>query len=214
MNLLAAVMSLLPGIPADLPFTQWFSSRGVKVEIARLPDGPPWIRGVAELPVTADRVLTVLVDFRHYEEIFRPALKSARVLAIGKDSARLHMVWPYPFPYRNRDAVVAYRGEKREGEAFLLSWKDDPQTGDPKEGIRIGRVAGETRVEPLGPERCRVTYTYVGDLGGKFPAWAQEKAWREEPVQYFRALRRALKLPDSSESHPSGPGLDAGFATV
>jgi hypothetical protein len=41
-----------------------------------------------------------------------------------------------------------------------------------------------------------VTFTYFGDLGGKFPAWAKEKAWREEPVQYFRAIRRRLGLPD------------------
>jgi hypothetical protein len=58
------------------------------------------------------------------------------------------------------------------------------------------RVLGETRVEPLGPSRCRVTYTYLGDLGGKFPAWAQEKAWKEEPVQYMRAIRRRLEIPD------------------
>jgi hypothetical protein len=41
-----------------------------------------------------------------------------------------------------------------------------------------------------------MTYTYLGDLGGKFPVWAQEKAWREESVQYFRAIRRKLGLPE------------------
>jgi hypothetical protein len=41
-----------------------------------------------------------------------------------------------------------------------------------------------------------VTYAYFGDLGGNFPSSVQDKAWREEPVQYIRALRRALKLPD------------------
>jgi hypothetical protein len=63
-------------------------------------------------------------------------------------------------------------------------------------GARIERVAGETRVEAAGDSACRVTYTYLGDLGGKFPKSAEEKAWREEPVQYVRALRRAVGLPD------------------
>jgi hypothetical protein len=57
-------------------------------------------------------------------------------------------------------------------------------------------LEGETRIEPAGAEASRVTFTYFGDLGGKFPAWAKEKAWREEPVQYFRAIRRRLGLPD------------------
>ena len=64
------------------------------------------------------------------------------------------------------------------------------------EGVRIQRVAGETRIEPLGLARCRVIYSYLGDLGGKFPASAQERAWKEEPIQYIRALRRGLKIPD------------------
>jgi hypothetical protein len=62
-----------------------------------------------------------------------------------------------------------------------------------RERIRVERV------EPLGPDRYRVTYTYSRELGGKIPAWAEEKAWREEPVQYIRAIRRRLKLPDPSE---------------
>jgi hypothetical protein len=44
----------------------------------------------------------------------------------------------------------------------------------------------------VGSSRCRVVYTYLGDLGGSFPKSAQERAWKEEPVQYIRALRKAL----------------------
>ena len=129
---------------------------------------------------------------------FAPAVRSARVLEAGEGSTCVHFVWAYPFPFKNRDAIVLYRSEK-SGAAFVLSWKADtrPRPEDPKEGVRIERVEGETRVEPIGPSRCRVIYTYLGDLGGKFPACAQEKAWKEEPVQYIRALRRRLKLSDS-----------------
>jgi hypothetical protein len=41
-----------------------------------------------------------------------------------------------------------------------------------------------------------VVYTYLGDLGGKFPEAAEDKALRTEPVEYIRSLRRALRLPD------------------
>jgi hypothetical protein len=189
----------LAAMPAELPplrFEPWFTSRGVAVEIARQPSGPPWIRGRAEVPAPASKVAAALSDFARYKELFAPALKKADVLDGAKTSARLHLVWPYPFPFSNRDAVVRYESSEIEGGVYRIAWQAEAKPGDPKEGARIERVAGETRVEAAGDSACRVTYTYLGDLGGKFPKSAEEKAWREEPVQYVRALRRAVGLPD------------------
>lgn len=179
-----------------LAWQPWFSARGVEVEIARVEAGTPWIRGTGDVPAAAEKIAALITDFEDYREIFSPALKKARVLSAAADSARLHLVWPYPFPLRNRDAIVAYRMEPLAEGGFLLTWKNDQKAGDPHEGVRIARVSGETRIVPVAAERSRVTYTYLGDLGGKFPRSAEEKAWRAEPVEYFRALRRRLKVPD------------------
>ncbi len=199
MTFLAALLLLMP-VPDGLRFEKWFSSRGVDVEIARVPGSAPWVRGRAELAAPAASVARVLTDYGSYKRLFAPGVKSAEVVSSGPDgSARLHLVWPYPFPLRNRDAVIRYRGRSEEGGRFVLSWEADGRAGDPHEGVRIARVAGETVVEPAGEARCRVTYTYLGELGGNFPAKVEEKAWREEPVQYMRALRRSLRLPDVPE---------------
>jgi len=198
---LAAVLLLAP-VPEGLHFEKWFTSRGVEVEIARQTGSAPWIRGRAELSVPVAAVAKVLTDYADYKQIFAPGVKSARVLDVAADGgARLHIVWPYPFPLRNRDAVIRYRGRTDEEGRFLLSWEAEGRDGDPHEGVRIARVAGETLVEPAGENRCRVTYTYLGELGGNFPASAEEKAWREEPVQYIRALRRRLQLPDAAQEN-------------
>jgi hypothetical protein len=189
--------TLLAAIPPALPFAEWFVTHGVQVEIARVPGQPPWIRGTAELPAQAKRIAGVVTDFRGYERIFAPAIRKATVLETSGPSTRLQIVWPYPFPLRNRDAVIGYRLEPLRDGGFVLSWSSDPRPGDPHEGVRIARVEGETRISPIAPDSSRVTYTYLGDLGGKFPARAEEKAWRAEPVEYFRALRRQLGIPDT-----------------
>jgi hypothetical protein len=191
-------LAALATVPADLRFEPWFTSRGVSVEIARPSAGPPWIRGRAEVPAPASKVAAALSDFVRYKELFAPALKRADVLDRDGKAARLHLVWPYPFPFSNRDAVVRYETSELPDGGYRIAWRADARPGDPKEGVRIERVEGETRIEPADGSggACRVTYVYLGDLGGKFPKSAEEKAWREEPVQYVRAVRRAVGLPD------------------
>lgn len=199
MRALALAVVLVSGlapVPADLAFEPWFTSRGVVVEIARQPSGPPWIRSRAEIPAPADRVARALGDFARYRELLAPAVKTADVLERSGSAARLHLVWPYPFPFSNRDAVVLYETSELEGGRTRISWRSDARPGDPQTGVRIARVAGETRIEPAGADACRVTYAYLGDLGGRFPTSAEEKAWRAEPVEYMRAIRRAVGLPD------------------
>ena len=192
----------LASIPADLRFAPWFQERGIAVEIARMPEGAPWIRAVAELPAGAGRVFDAVTDYAGYRRFFDLAVERAAVLESASLEARLHFVWKYPFPFRNRDGVVAYRGERLPGGAFLLSWRDAARPGDPAAGVRIERIAGETRIEPLAADRCRVTYTYLGDLGGRFPRSLEEKAWRHEPLGYVLAIRRALGLPMPPKEKP------------
>lgn len=175
-------------------FKPWFTERGVHVEISRTSDEIPWIRGTFELPVRPEKVIEVVSDFPRYKEIFAPALERATLLEHSADSARLHMVWPYPAPLRDRDAVVVYTIERLPDGVALLKWKGHARPNDPKTGVRIKHVEGETRIEPVSGG-SRITYTYVGDLGGNFPASVNERVWKGEPIGYMQALRRALGLP-------------------
>jgi hypothetical protein len=193
--LFAVLLALLRTVPAEVSFEPWFTERDVAVSIARVADGKPWIRAVVELPAPAERVLAVVSDYDDYLRFFDPAVSRAAVLEAEGDSARVHFVWPYPFPFRDRDGIVAYDVARLPEGAFLLSFRNAARPGDPKVGVRIERIAGETRIEPLGPDRCRVTYTYLGELGGNFPRAAEETAWRHAPIGYVHAIRRALDLP-------------------
>jgi len=188
------LLAILAALSVNPTFTPWFTDRGVAVEIARTP-AAPWLRGTTVLAVGADKVGAAIGDFAHYKELFAPAIKSAAVVERGPDAARLHLVWPYPSPWRNRDAVVAYRLERRADGGFTLSWKGENRPSDPHEGVRIGHVEGETKVDPIDAGHSRVTYTYFGDLGGNFPGSIEERVWRGEPVGYIQALRRAVGLP-------------------
>ncbi len=194
-TVMTLVLALLPGAaPADGDFKPWFSESGVTVELARQPSGPAWVRGTAELPMAAEKIAALLSGYANYAALFGPGLKSAAVIETKESAARLHLVWHYPWPLKNRDGMVRHEMTKTDGGGYQLEWRGEARPGDPQEGVRIGHIEGRTRITPLGPARSRVIYSYYGDLGGDFSQAAQEKAWGKQPLEYFSALRRALKL--------------------
>jgi polyketide cyclase/dehydrase/lipid transport protein len=196
----ALVLAAVSTIPGDLPFSRWFTdhAHGIEVQIARVPGAAPWLKSVAEVAAPAESVFALVTDFRRYAGLFAPALAKARVLEGDASRARLHLVWRRGSPTGRRDAIALYRSEREPGGVFVVSWESDPRPrpGDPKAGTRRARVVGETRIEPVGQTRCRVSYTYRADRDARISAAAEEKAWKEEPVLYIRALRRGLRLPD------------------
>ncbi len=190
-QLAAALFLFAP--PPDSAFEPWFEEKGVAVARAMQPQRPlPWIRGVAELDAPPAEIARVLGDYAGYEAIFEPILESVRVLEAQGDTARVHLVWAYPFPLRDRDAIVAHRLVTRPDGSVLLECSGDPREGDPQTGVRIATVEGRTEVLPREGGGSRVVYTYYGDLGGDFGRGGNERAWRGQPVHYVESLRRAL----------------------
>lgn len=192
-GLLLVALLLLGAAPADDAFVPWKEHEGVSIQLARVEKSPPWVRATVELDATPDAVAAVLSDFAAYKEIFDPVLRKANVLDAREGGARMHLVWPFPWPMKSRDAVVDYSIEKGPDGSWLLSWKGDARKGDPTLGVRILGIEGSTKVEPLDEgRRSRVTYTYLGDLGGDFGKSANEKAWKGQPPHYFKSLEKRL----------------------
>lgn len=189
---LAFSVRIVAESPAEAEFVPWFNDRDVSVRIAYVAGRWPWIEGVGAIDARADVVAARLTDWVRYPELFAPALVGVTVLERQESAARLHMVWRVPFPFRDRDGIVRYAVAREHDGSWRIDWRDAARPGDPATGVRIDAIAGTTRIEPLGPERCRITYRYLGDLGGDFGTWLNERAWRAEPVHYITSLRAAL----------------------
>ena len=102
----AAAVVLFAAPPADDAFKTWFEETSVSVSRAKEDGKPfPWIRGVAELDATPAEVGEILGDFAVYKKTFDPVLQSVTVLAAEGSTSRLHLEWPYPWPFSDRDAI-------------------------------------------------------------------------------------------------------------
>ena len=126
--------------------------------------------------VGADAVYAAVTDYARLSPVLRPGgLEGRRPRVLGPrapasiSSGRTRSRFAAA-TRSSRTAASAF-----EAGGYRLTWRDDARASDPSEGVRIGRVAGETRIEPLAEGRCRVTYTFLGDLGGDFPEPSKRK---------------------------------------
>jgi hypothetical protein len=189
--LLLLLALTIPDTGAFKPLAQ---DNHVAVAIVRNGDQPPWVEATHELPVAAEKIYDLLADFDSYANVFAGSVKTARILDRKPDSARIHIVWPLPWPMKNRDAVVSYEAKKEAG-LYRIDWVQNAQKGDPEEGLRIEHVMGRTVIEAKDATSSLVRYTYYGDLGGDLPDFIKEASYKEEPVVYFNAIRKKLALP-------------------
>lgn len=192
---LLVAVPLVVDLPRAVDFSPNGEDDGLKVEIFRPPGTEPWVRSEVVINQSVDAVRKILTAFGQYGQIFSDDLRKVTVLESLERGARMHLVWSLPFPFSDRDAVVRYEEESLPNGGFRLRWQDDAHGGDPQTGVRIARAKGETRVSPLpaGRPGVKVEFMYYGDLGGDFPGWIKESAWKQEPGKYFAALRRALE---------------------
>ena len=199
--IVASLIGAAPATPAlsappDESFASWFQKDGVDVSIAR--SETPWIRASTEIAAPAADVEAAVTDFDRYEKTFHPMFKKLDVLERAGDRTRVHAVWPFPWPLRDRDGIFEYTTEHSDGGVTTLRWTNGARPGDPSTGVRINGIGGSLRITPLGKDHCRLLYTYYGDLGGNFGKSRSDKAWRGQPLLYFGAIRRAVEKQDGS----------------
>ncbi len=178
---------------ADSAFEFLSREEGVTVEVNRGGDRPvPQVRATSELAASTDRIAQVLTQFSRYGEIFSECWAKADVLEASPKSARLHVVWRYPFFFRNRDSINRYEFKQVANGTYLLTWREDAKPGDPEEGVRLQYVEGKVELRPISAKKSLVTYTFLGDLGGDFSNGVREAAWKRQPLHYFQALAKEL----------------------
>ncbi len=186
--LLAGPARALP--PDDAPW-EVLEEAPVRVECARLPDGP-WCRSTGVIAAPVERVARAVAEMRHHHELFDSVL---RIDVLEPDV--LHVVLDYPAPLDDRDYVARYTREQ-DGDAVVFRWVPVEHPGaPPEEGVvRLPRFAGEWRLEPDGGG-TRVRYTWEAEIAGSFPSFAYGTAWRRMGWESLRDLGRTVGAPVS-----------------
>ena len=166
---------------------------GVVIEARPAPGGVTIVRGTTVLEHSLEAIRRVLLDLERFPMWIR-GLVTWTVLARGAADAVVYGRHDLPWPLADRDYTVRYTWTS-EAERVVLEARSTVEAGPPPVPgvVRLTAVHSIWEVEALAPERCRVSYTYNGDLGGTVPRFVQETGWKREARELFQSLGAAIR---------------------
>lgn len=148
-------------------------------------------RVVGEVPASARRTYEVFTDFPRYAEIFH--LKESKVVREEGNARHVKAIITAPWPF----------GDKWVTNETTLSPGDHSFVFERLEGT-VTEYVGYVRIEPMGPERCRVFYVAKVDPGIPFmPTWLLnhiQASMLPDTIHHVRAfLKRRSEANSSSK---------------
>jgi hypothetical protein len=178
---------------ADEGWRELARGDGVVVEARPAPGGVTTVRGTTVLEHSLEAIRRVLLDLERFPTWIR-GLSAWTVLARGAADAVVYGRHDLPWPLSDRDYTVRYTWESG-ADRFVLEARSTTEAGPaPVPGVvRLDAVHSIWEVQTLASERCRVSYTYNGDLGGTVPRFVQEAGWKREARDLFQGLVAAIR---------------------
>lgn len=150
-------------------------------------------RGTALVTAPVDAVRAVLRNVDDFELWF-PSTSESRLLSREANVQLQYTVIDAPWPVSDRDNV--FRSETTHdpstGVVRIAVTADPDRQPEQPDRVRVRHARGEWLLEPVAPERTRVTFTMHLDPGGGVPEWLLNARVVETPFEALTNLRAQL----------------------
>ena len=148
-----------------------------------------WCRTTSKLSFSIDEISQMIEDLKNYYQTF-DRVTSSKVVAEDIVHIRIDM----PFPISDRDYIVRYITDKKDGGiSYKFKAADDILIDINDDCIRLVNAAGEWYLKRLNSSTTEVVYTWNGELRGDFPSWALTRAWRTQGLEMINWLKESLE---------------------
>lgn len=185
---------LLPPIVAGAEGAPWTLARnrdGIVVHTRPVAgSGIDEFRGTALVAAPAAAIRAVLRNVDDFELWF-PNTSESRLLFRDGDVQFQYTVIDAPWPVSDRDNV--FRSETEHDPATgivrIAVTADPDREPEQPERVRVRHALGQWLLEPVAPDRTRVTFTMHLEPGGGVPEWLLNARVVETPFEALTNLR-------------------------
>ena len=161
---------------------------GVKVEWSNHHEYP-----ISKAEVTLDHnikdIALIIENLENYPKIFKRVTETHR---LGEDIVQI--VLDLPFPFAGRDYVIQYVKHTLEDNLWVFSFSSINHPKEIKKAghVRLPNASGIWILNPLSPNRTKVTYAWNGELLGNFPDIGLTRAWITQGTEVLTWLNESM----------------------
>jgi len=166
---------------------------GIKIWSYRLPDSPfHGFKAVTTVKSTLSGVVALITDT---ESANRWLYRTNEVVALSQDDENfvVRVVTEFPWPFKNREAVVAGKITQDPQNLFVRIESSSVANHAVRAGYeRMPKVEGGWLFRPLGHGQVEVTMTGHAELGGYVPAAIVNLLIQEHPYNSLLGLKKVI----------------------
>jgi hypothetical protein len=198
----------------DLAFgseTEWkhlFTRDGIDVYRKALSEPPVYaFKGIGSVDAGADVISSVLQDISAYPQWVARCRESVVLKEIDSNTRVFYSVIDTPMPFKDRDIILSNTavynpaGGLVEIDFDIFSQEILPPC---ERYCRVSEFSGKYVIEPLSPDKTRVTFVFSGNPGGNIPVsianWVESRNYPHTIIMGLREMIRKRKCVTSIRS--------------
>ena len=148
-----------------------------------------------------DVVGSVLQDISAYPQWVARCRESVVLKEINRNTTVFYTVIDTPRPFKDRDIILSNTTVYHPDEGLV---EINFNVFNQEEYCRVSQFSSQYLIEPLGPDRTRVTFVFNGDPGGNIPVtianWVESRTYPHAIIMGLREMVRKRKCVSSIRS--------------
>ena len=171
LTLLCSAFLWLPGYPQEVNWDLKKDEAGIQVYTRTVKESSiKEFKAVGILPVTVHKLISILQDVEHYPEWIDDVQYSKKI-SIKDQKLDFYYQLHLPWPVKNRDMALTMQVIE-EANNTVLQLVSNPNIEPLKSDfIRMVKVNGYWKLEPISDSSTKVTHQFLADPEGSIPAW-------------------------------------------
>ena len=168
---------------------------GIDVYTRPVPDsGIKEFRGIANVDVSVDAIVALLRDSDRFKTWF-PNTPESKLIEREGDVSYQYSVMGTPWPMDDRDNVLrsVLTRDEETGVVDIVVTAAPDYYPTQKGRHRVRKADGTRHLEPIGPEKTRVTFTMHLEPGGGIPQWMINTRIVATPFEALTNLRTVTR---------------------
>ena len=147
-------------------------------------------KGLVKINAPVSKIMSIIRDTENLPKWYYNT-EEAKVLKKMSDTETLsYTVTSTPWPVTNRDAVTLASQKPLDNGGFLIELTAKPNAYPlQKDRIRVPKMKGFWKLEPVGKDSTKVTFQIAAEPGGEIPSWLANSMVVEMPFYTLKNLK-------------------------